>query len=44
MEFVRNNFPGLSKIARESYEEVWAEWNWGKHYGWLIDILKKSAC
>ncbi|MFZ2197719.1 MAG: glycosyltransferase [Thermodesulfovibrionales bacterium] len=43
MQFVMNNFSNLSKIARESYEEVWAEWNWGKYYGWLKELIQKGT-
>jgi hypothetical protein len=23
-----------------SYEEIWAEWNWNKSYGWVVDLMK----
>ena len=39
MEFAKTNFTELSMNARRSYEEIWAEWNWDKYYGWLINLL-----
>jgi glycosyltransferase involved in cell wall biosynthesis len=41
LDFVRENFAELSKNARESYEEIWAEWNFDKYYSWLFEILKE---
>ncbi len=38
MEFVKENFQGLSKNARKKYEEIWAEWNFDRYYS---EILKK---
>jgi len=35
MEFVKDNYTRLSRIARMSYEEIWAEWNWDRYYSWL---------
>ena len=43
MDTVKENFSEMSKNARKSYEEVWAEWNWDKYYGWLIDVFKKKG-
>jgi len=40
MDFVKNNFSELSKNARQSYDETWAESNWDRCYGWLIELLK----
>ena len=39
MDFVKRNFILLSKNARKSYEEIFAEWNFDKYYGWLTDLL-----
>lgn len=39
MNFVIENFSNLSKHARRSYEEIWAEWNFEKYYGWLIKVI-----
>ena len=39
MDFVKQNFILLSKNARKSYEEIFAEWNFDKYYGWLTDLL-----
>lgn len=39
MAFVKKHFPELSRNARKSYEEIWAEHNWPRYYQWLIDIL-----
>lgn len=44
MDFVKENFPELSANARRSYEETWAEWNWGQYYGWLLDLVRVEAC
>lgn len=40
MDFVKQNFIELSKNARKSYEDVWAEWNFEKYYNWLIELLR----
>jgi len=40
MDYVRNNFTELSRNARKSYEEIWADWNFDKYYGWLINLLE----
>lgn len=40
MAFVKKHFPELSRNARKSYEEVWAEHNWSRYYQWLADILR----
>jgi len=40
MDFVKKNFDELSRNARRSYEETWAEWNFDKYYEWLINLLK----
>jgi glycosyltransferase involved in cell wall biosynthesis len=42
MDYVRNNFTELSMNARKSYEDIWAEWNFDKYYGWLVEILKNN--
>lgn len=42
MDYVRDNFAELSRNARKSYEDIWAEWNWDKYYSWLINFLQKS--
>lgn len=42
MDFVKTNYAELAKNARKSYEEVWAECNWGKYYMWLMKILKST--
>lgn len=39
MDYVKNNFFELSKNARKSYEDIWAEWNWDKYYDWLVQLL-----
>jgi len=39
MRFVKKHFHELSRNARKSYEEIWAEHNWPRYYQWLIDIL-----
>lgn len=39
MDYVQDNFTELSRNARQSYEEIWAEWNFDKYYGWLIELL-----
>jgi glycosyltransferase involved in cell wall biosynthesis len=39
MMFVKQHFDELSRHARKSYEEIWAEHNWARYYQWLIDIL-----
>lgn len=36
MDYVKSNFPELSKNVRQKYEEIWAEWNFDKYYGWLL--------
>jgi glycosyltransferase involved in cell wall biosynthesis len=41
MDFVKARFIELSKNARKSYEDVWAEWNFDKYYDWLIKLLNK---
>lgn len=43
MNYVRDNFTELSKNARKSYEEIWAEWNFDKYYGWLVMLLNKES-
>ena len=40
IKFIKVNFGELSENARKSYEEIWAEWNWDKYYGWLINLLR----
>jgi glycosyltransferase involved in cell wall biosynthesis len=40
MEYVKSNFDTLSKKARKSYGNIWAEWNFKKYYGWIIRGLK----
>lgn len=40
MNFVKENYPQLSGVARKSYEEIWAEWNWNRYYGWLINLIR----
>ena len=42
MEYVRTNFTELSNNARRAYEEVWAEWQFDKHYGWLLELLRSK--
>lgn len=42
MDFVKKNFNELSRNARKYYEEVWAEWNFKKYYGWLVELLKSQ--
>lgn len=42
MEYVKTNFIELSMNARGSYEEVWAEWQFDKHYYWLIEMLRSK--
>lgn len=37
MKSVKNNFGSLSVGARQSYLELFAEKNWEKHYGWLLN-------
>lgn len=39
MTFVKQYFDELSRHARKSYEEIWAEHNWPRYYQWLLDIL-----
>ncbi|MGQ9847422.1 MAG: hypothetical protein ACUVQP_07990 [Bacteroidales bacterium] len=39
MIYVRENFATLSENARKKYEEIWADWNWGKYYVPLIQKL-----
>lgn len=39
MDFVKTKFGELSKNARKSYEDVWAEWNFDEYYAWLIKLL-----
>ena len=39
MEFVKTNFPELSKNARKSYEKIWAGCNWDRYYGSLMEVL-----
>jgi glycosyltransferase involved in cell wall biosynthesis len=41
MEYVKENFTVLSENARKSYKDIWAEWNFEKYYGWVVDLLKK---
>jgi hypothetical protein len=36
------SFLKLFQNDRKSYEETWAEWNFDRYYGWLIDIFKKT--
>ena len=42
MIFVKQHFHELSRNARKSYEEIWAEHNWPRYYQWLIDILSSQ--
>jgi len=42
MDYVKEHFSELSRNARKSYEEIWAEWNFDKYYGWLIELLNKQ--
>lgn len=42
MEYVRTNFTELSNNARRAYGEVWAEWQFDKHYCWLLELLRSK--
>ena len=37
LTYAKENFSKLSKNARESYEAIWSERNFEKHYGWLLN-------
>jgi glycosyltransferase involved in cell wall biosynthesis len=37
MRFIMKKFSHLSEMARKSYEETWAEWNWDKYYSWSME-------
>lgn len=39
MNYIYENYGTLSRNARQSYEEKWAEWNWDKYYDWLIKLF-----
>ncbi|RLG69067.1 MAG: hypothetical protein DRO11_08275 [Methanobacteriota archaeon] len=39
MEYVKAHFDELSQKARKAYEDIWAEWNFDKYYGWLMQLL-----
>ncbi len=43
MIFVKQHFDELSRHARESYEEIWAEHNWPRYYQWMINSLSLST-
>lgn len=43
MMFVKQHFDELSRNARKSYEEIWAEHNWPRYYQWLLDILSSQT-
>jgi glycosyltransferase involved in cell wall biosynthesis len=38
LAYVKENFPELSKNARECYEKTWSEKKFEKHYGWLLNV------
>lgn len=42
MNYVMGNFFDLSKNARRSYEETWADKNFDKYYAWFIELLKEK--
>lgn len=37
VRFVCDNFRRLSLHAREDFEDIFAESNWTRHYGWLLE-------
>ena len=39
MEYVKAHFYELSRKARKAYKDIWAEWNFDKYYGWLMQLL-----
>ena len=41
MNYTKLNFHHMSRTARKSYEETWAEWNWDKYYDWLKNICNE---
>jgi len=40
MDYVKGDFFRLSQNSRKSYEDIWAEKNFDRYYGWLINLLE----
>jgi hypothetical protein len=42
ISFVRANFEVLSANARRDYERIWAEKNFSRYYGWLVEMMRNA--
>ncbi len=38
-EYIKNNFPALSKNARMSFKKIWSDRNWKDYYEWLEEKM-----